>query len=101
MQGAWARFAKNPLGGPGWNSVGTGQAGTVLSGAYGSAVDGIYYDGSGNATVGDWDLAILGDVGKVKGAGATIYPQRLVDYRCVLYKPVYQAIVGTAGIPPP
>ena len=24
MRGAWARFAKNPMGGPGWNRVGTG-----------------------------------------------------------------------------
>ncbi|KAF1931340.1 alpha/beta-hydrolase [Didymella exigua CBS 183.55] len=100
MQGAWARFAKNPLGGPGWNPVGTGQAGTVLSGAYDSAVGGIYYGSSGNATGGDWNLAVLGDVGRVKGGGATIYPQRQLDYRCNLYKPIYQALVGSAGIPP-
>jgi hypothetical protein len=100
MQGAWARFAKNPLGGPGWNPVGTGQAGTVLSGAYDSAVDGIYYGGSGNATIGEWNLAVLGDVGRVKSGGATIFPQRQLDHRCNLYKPIYQAVVGTAGIPP-
>ncbi|KAH7396267.1 Alpha/Beta hydrolase protein, partial [Pyrenochaeta sp. MPI-SDFR-AT-0127] len=29
MQGAWARFAKNPLAGPGWNEIGTGAPGTI------------------------------------------------------------------------
>lgn len=29
MQAAWARFAKNPLAGPGWNSLGTGARGGV------------------------------------------------------------------------
>ncbi|UPX15672.1 uncharacterized protein EKO05_0006113 [Ascochyta rabiei] len=100
MQGAWARFAKNPLAGPGWNAVGTGQAGSVLSGAYDQAVSGLYYGSNGNVTTGDWNLGVLGDVGKVKGGGVTMLPQSQVDYRCNLYKPIYQAIVGTAGIPP-
>lgn len=99
MQGAWARFAKNPLAGPGWNAVGTGQAGSVLAGAYNQAVDGLYYNNDGNVTVGDWDLGVLGDVGKVKGGGVTVMPQSQFDYRCSLYKPIYQAIVGTPGIP--
>ncbi|KAJ4350897.1 hypothetical protein N0V95_004345 [Ascochyta clinopodiicola] len=100
MQGAWARFAKNPLAGPGWNAVGTGQAGSVLSGAYDQTVDGLYYGSGGNVTTGDWNLGVLGDVGKVKGGGVTMMPQSQLDYRCNLYKPVYEAIVGTAGIPP-
>lgn len=99
MQGAWARFAKNPLAGPGWNAIGTGQAGSVLNGAYGQAVGGLYYDNSGNVTSGEWDLAVLGDVGAVKGGGVTVLPQSQFDYRCSLYKPIYQAIVGTAGMP--
>lgn len=100
MQGAWARFAKNPAAGPGWNPVGTGKAGLVLSGAYDQVVDGIYTGGSGNATTGDWNLAVLGDVGRVKGGGVTVLPQTLLDYRCSLFKPIYQATVGAAGMPP-
>ncbi|KAF3006894.1 hypothetical protein E8E13_011104 [Curvularia kusanoi] len=99
MSGAWARFAKNPAAGPGWNQVGTGTAGPVLSGAYDSVVDGIYLGGSGNATVGSWDLGVLGDVGGVRGGGVTVLPQSVVDYRCGLFKPVYQAVVGAAGMP--
>ena len=72
----------------------------MLSGAYDSAMDGIHYEASGNATIGDWNLAVLGDVGRVKSGGATIFPQRQLDYRCNLYKTIYQAVVGTAGIPP-
>jgi acetylcholinesterase len=100
MQGAWARFAKNPLAGPGWNPVGTGRAGPVLSGASEQVTGGWYYGTSGNVTVGDWDLGVLGDVGRVKGTGVMVSPQSQLDYRCNLYKPIYQAVVGTAGIPP-
>lgn len=100
MQGAWARFAKNPLAGPGWNAVGSGQAGPVLSGAYDQVIDGIYYGSSGNVTVGEWNLGVLGDVGNVRSGGVTVMPQSLFDYRCSLYKPIYQALVGAAGIPP-
>ncbi|KAJ8119073.1 hypothetical protein OPT61_g59 [Boeremia exigua] len=64
MKGAWARFAKNPSAGPGWNPVGTGQAGSVLSGAYEQVADGIYYGGSGNTTTGSWNLGVLGDIGR-------------------------------------
>ena len=100
MSGAWARFAKNPAAGPGWNPVGTGQAGPVLYGAYDQVVDGIYYDGGGNVTAGAWDLGVLGDVGRVRGAGVTVLPQTQLDYRCSLWKPLYQANVGSAGMPP-
>lgn len=100
MQGSWARFAKNPSAGPGWNSVGTGRAGPVLSGAYDQVVDGLYYGGNGNATTGNWNLGVLGDVGRVKSGGVTVLPQSLLDYRCSLFRPIYEATVGTAGMPP-
>lgn len=100
MSGAWARFAKNPLAGPGWNPVGTGQAGSVLSGAYDQVIDGIYYGDSGNATAGSWDLGVLGDVGGLRSGGVTVLPQSQIDYRCSLFKPIYQAIVGSAAMPP-
>jgi acetylcholinesterase len=97
MRGAWARFAKNPAAGPGWNPIGTGRAGSVLSGAYGQVVDGLYYDNSSHVTTGDWSLGVLGNVGDVRGGGVTVLPQSKLDYRCDLYKPIFQAIVGTAG----
>lgn len=100
MQGAWARFAKNPLAGPGWNPVRTGRAGPVLSGAYEQVTGSWYYGTSGEVTTGNWDLGVLGDAGRVKGAGVVVSPQSQLDYRCNLYKPIYQAVVGTAGIPP-
>ena len=99
MQGAWARFAKNPLAGPGWNAVGIGKAGSVLSGAYDQVVDGLYYSSDGNATAGEWNLGVLGDVGNVRTGAVTVLPQSKLDFRCNLYKPIYQAIVGMSGIP--
>lgn len=100
MRGAWARFARNPSGGPGWNALGTGRAGSVLLGAYSQGVDGLYYDNSSDVTTGDWNLGVLGDVGKVRGGGVTVLPQSQLDFRCGLYKPIYLAIVGTEGMPP-
>ncbi|KAH6632903.1 Alpha/Beta hydrolase protein [Boeremia exigua] len=100
MRGAWARFAKNPLAGPGWNALGSGQAGSVLSGAYDQVPDGIYYGGSGNVTAGTWNVGVLGDIGRVKGGGVTLLPQSQLDYRCSLFNPLYQAVVGSAGMPP-
>lgn len=99
MQGAWARFAKNPLAGPGWNAVGTGRAGSVLSGAYDQVVDGLYYSGGGNVTIGDWNLGVLGDVGNARSGAVTVLPQSKLDFRCDLYKPIYQAVVGRDGMP--
>ena len=72
----------------------------MLYGAYDQVVDGIYYDGGGNVTAGAWDLGVLGDVGRVRGAGVTVLPQTQLDYRCSLWKPLYQANVGSAGMPP-
>ena len=100
MQGTWARFAKNPSAGPGWNPVGTGRAGSVLSGAYDQVADGLYYGSSGNVTTGEWNLGVLGDVGRVKSGGVTVLPQSQLDYRCSLYKPIYKSVVGIAGMPP-
>lgn len=61
VQGAWANFAKNPDYGPGWNKLGT-------------------FNGTD-----------LGDLGPIGTSGVTIIPQNMVDFRCSLYGPLYQA----------
>ena len=100
MQSAWARFAKNPSAGPGWNAVGTGGAGLVLQGAYDQVRGGIFRDQNGTVVEGDWDLGAFGDVGDVSGSGITVLPQSELDYRCALFLPAFEAIVGPEGIPP-
>jgi carboxylesterase type B len=69
MQGTWAKFAKDPAGGPGWNAVGT--AGNYLGGE------------------GDEDLAVLGDVGDVEGSGVTVLREGPIDERCGLFTEIY------------
>ena len=58
MQGAWARFARNPYAGPGWNALGTGAEGVVLLGADRVGVGGVYVDRNGSVVSGDWDLGV-------------------------------------------
>lgn len=70
MMSAWARFAKNPVGGPGWNAVGTGSAGAVLVGA--SELGGMYMDASGNIVNGAWDLGLWGNRYDSMGSGITV-----------------------------
>jgi hypothetical protein len=60
MRGAWARFAKNPQAGPGWNPIGT---------------------------FGGIDLAILGTNGS---SGAQIVSQDVIDVNCNLFAPIYK-----------
>ncbi|KAI4746768.1 alpha/beta-hydrolase [Aureobasidium sp. EXF-12298] len=93
MRGAWAAFAKNPANGPGWNAVGTGAGGAVLSTASDGLPGGILIGSNGTVQEGDWDLAVLGNVGSVRGSGATVLPQSVVDGRCGLWVPVYEAIL--------
>jgi hypothetical protein len=68
MRGAWARFAKDPVGGPGWNAIGTGHE---------------YFEGSG-----DLDIGLLGSSGN---AGVKVVRQSEVDGRCELWKPILMA----------
>jgi acetylcholinesterase len=93
MRGAWAAFAKNPANGPGWNAVGTGAGGAVLSTASDGLPGGILIGSNGTVQEGDWDLAVLGNVGSVRGSGVTVLPQSVVDGRCGLWVPVYEAIL--------
>ncbi|KAL9068184.1 MAG: hypothetical protein Q9157_006574 [Trypethelium eluteriae] len=74
MNGAWAKFAKDPVGGPGWNAIGTG--GSFWLGA------------------SDQDLGVLGNQGNTNGSGVTVIQESTVDYRCDLYKPLYEAVSG-------
>ncbi|KAI4621207.1 uncharacterized protein J4E87_006835 [Alternaria ethzedia] len=101
MQSTWAKFAKNPYAGPGWNAVGTGAEGTVLVGAYDFVAGGVYQDQNATVVEGDWNLGVLGDVGGVRGSGVTVLPQSDLDYRCSLFRPIFEANVGPQGIPPP
>ncbi|CAO2647395.1 Nn.00g083170.m01.CDS01 [Neocucurbitaria sp. VM-36] len=100
IQSAWARFAKNPFAGPGWNEIGTGAEGTILFGASEQVRGGLYFDQNATAVEGDWNLGGFGDVGNVRGSGVTVLPQSEFDYRCNLFKPIFQAIVGAEGMPP-
>lgn len=62
MRGAWARFAKNPVAGPGWNALGT---------------------------FAGMDLGVLGTNGN---SGVTVISESDVDYRCGIFAPFYSAI---------
>lgn len=96
MRSMWARFAKNPAGGPGWNRIGTGVEDEVLVGATSEAEGGLYLSGNGTATSGMWDLGVLGNVGDVLGSGVTVIDQNDVDQRCALFKGTYDsnAVIG-------
>lgn len=66
MQGAWAKFAKNPAGHPGWNPLGTGSLGLVLAAARGigpagaiKAEGGIYFIPN-MTSKGTFDMTVLG-----------------------------------------
>jgi carboxylesterase type B len=100
MRGAWARFARNPYAGPGWNAVGEGAQGKVLVGAYEQVTGGVLTTGNGSAIEGDWSLGVLGDVGSVRGSGVTVLPQKQLDARCELFRPLYEAIGGKDAIAP-
>ncbi|TKA80240.1 hypothetical protein B0A49_01429 [Cryomyces minteri] len=76
MRGAWARFAKDPANGPGWNRVGSGAQ-------YGAPAD--------------MDLGVLGDRLNAKGSGVTVIRESEVNGRCGLFKPVYDTILALTG----
>jgi carboxylesterase type B len=99
MQSTWAKFAKNPYAGPGWNAVGTGAEGNVLVGAFDFVTGGVYQDQNATVVEGDWSLGVLGDVGDVRGSGITVLPQSDLDYRCSLFRPIFEAAVGAQGMP--
>ena len=86
--------------GPGWNAVGTGAEGNVLVGAYDMVSGGVYQDDNATVLAGDWNLGVFGDVGDVRGSGVTVLPQSGVDYRCSLFRPLFEAVVGSEGLPP-
>jgi acetylcholinesterase len=89
MRGIWAKFAKNPMGGPGWNGVGTGAAGPVLTGAIDVVEGGLYMDASGDVLTGAWDLGLFGNRYDAMGSGVTVIDQFDVDYRCGLFTALY------------
>ena len=64
MQSAWARFAKEPMSGPGWGMVG----GKLQP-----------------------DLGVFGANGT---AGVTVVSQAEIDGRCGLYDPIYEIWIG-------
>ncbi|KAK4543426.1 hypothetical protein LTR36_005569 [Oleoguttula mirabilis] len=97
MMSAWARFAKNPSAGPGWNQIGTGGAGAVLVGASGVEVGGVYMGANASVVSGAWDLGLWGNRLDTMGGGITVIDQYEVDYRCGLYTAVYDAAAGITG----
>ena len=99
MQGAWARFAKNPAGGPGWNAVGTGALNSMVlqTDQLGSPVSvpgGLYLGANNTVVKGDFDLGVFGTVGNVQGGGVTVIAQSDVDYRCAALMPIYNAVLS-------
>ena len=88
MRGAWVRFAKNPIGGPGWNAVKTGTEGSVLLGPTATAAGGILSDSNGMLTKGAWNLGVWGNRLDAAGSGITVIDQYEVDYRCALFHPL-------------
>lgn len=100
MQSAWAKFAKNPYAGPGWNAVGTGTAGTILSGTKDRVSGGLLLDRNMTIQTGDWNLAVFGDVGDVRGSGITVLPQSEFDARCSLFRSMFEDVMGLDGMPP-
>ena len=95
MQGAWARFARNPASGPGWNQKGSGAPGIVLVGAVDSTAGGNYMDGSGNVVSGAWDLGLFGNRYDSLGSGVTVVDEYELDYRCPLFDPIYSGGAGS------
>jgi hypothetical protein len=84
---AWASFAKNPEGGPGWNSFGSGPSFFVQ-------------DGSSNPTAVkpapfDLDLGVIGGDGGV--AGIRIGRDSDIDSKCGIFMPVYEALATARG----
>jgi carboxylesterase type B len=71
MQGAWAKFAKDPLGGPGWNAVGS------ASQFYGAPLD--------------LDIGLFGNRLDAASSGVTVIRESEIDARCSLFTPLYQA----------
>lgn len=66
FRGVVGRFVRNPAGGPGWPAVGS--------------------------TYAPFDVAVLGDVGVEKAAGATPVNQTALDQNCVLFEDIYPVI---------
>lgn len=85
MRSAWATFAKNPAGGPGWNPTGTGMESDVLVGAMSEADGGIIMAENGTTAMGTVNLAVFGNRGDALGSGVTVIDSNEVDSRCFLY----------------
>ncbi|QIW96620.1 hypothetical protein AMS68_002138 [Peltaster fructicola] len=89
MMGAWAKFARNPNYGPGWNRVGTGASGSVLVGASANATSGVLTNSNGTVQAGFVDLGLWGNRGDALSAGITVIEQSEVDFRCHVFDAVY------------
>ena len=96
MRAAWSRFAKNPMGGPGWNPVGTGVQSAVLVGAEQLAHGGSYVGTNDHVEKGAWDLGLFGNRFDVQSSGVSVIDQWEVDYRCGLFLPLYLSVLNPA-----
>lgn len=90
----WAKFARNPRAGPGWNQVGTASQETVLVGASKTAPGGLFLEGTQYYVPGSWNLAVLGNRHDVLSSGVTVIDSQEVDHRCGLFEASYRAVAN-------
>lgn len=89
MRGTWAKFAKNPWNGPGWNQITTGGHGDVLVGASTQEIGGLYLDDFGEQIQGDWSLGVFGNRGNAQSSGVTVVDQSEATRRCSVIAAVF------------
>jgi hypothetical protein len=87
MRHAWASFAKDPEGGPGWDTIGTSS-------------DFVVQDGSNNPIAvvpapADLDLGVIGGMGDA--VGLEIRRESEIDSKCSIFAPIYQALANARG----
>ena len=89
MRQAWARFARNPAEGPGWNAVGTG--GNFVRTAEDWAGFGV------PELVQEADDLHVGVLKAEPTAGVKVVRQSEIEGRCGLFLPIYEALLAIKG----
>ena len=89
MRSAWAKFARDPFAGPGWDMVVARHETLLENDAYSNVVHGSVDESPSHGNVG-----ILGNVGDVDGGGVTVVDQSLIDSSCRLYIDLYEEYNG-------
>jgi len=89
MRGAWARFARDPLAGPGWDMIVSNHETIVENDAYTDVLQRLSIQTAAQGSVG-----VLGNIGEVHGGGVTVVDQSLIDITCGLYRELYEEYNG-------